>query len=257
MLERSLVIKRLVLVCVFIGLVFVATLIAVETPVTRGYFNLGETMVYTAALLGGPMVGGVAGGVGSMLADVFLGYTHYAPGTLVIKGVEGLIVGGLYHRLRRLGSREYRIMGVLVGLAAGFYIGVIGYEKYYGETILTLWGKSLALTIPRLIWPALGLVIAVATIVLTLKTKPRVGARILACMTGGVEMVLGYLLYEAYVLGFGLRVASAELPVNLGQAVIGVVVATYLVDALERMGVAPRAPGESHSRVPEGAQSTV
>ncbi|MCE4620798.1 MAG: ECF transporter S component, partial [Desulfurococcales archaeon] len=71
---------------VFIALVFAATLIAVSTPVTNGYFNLGESMVYTAALLGGTLVGTIAGGIGSAMADLYLGYSHYAPGTLIIKG---------------------------------------------------------------------------------------------------------------------------------------------------------------------------
>ncbi|RLG88951.1 MAG: hypothetical protein DRO15_01655 [Thermoprotei archaeon] len=59
-------------IAVFTALVFIATsLFFVETLGTRGFFNFGKTMVYTAALIGGGLVGLVAGGVGSALADIF------------------------------------------------------------------------------------------------------------------------------------------------------------------------------------------
>lgn len=35
----------------------------------------------------------VAGGVGSALADLLSGYAHWAPFTLIIKGVMGLLIG--------------------------------------------------------------------------------------------------------------------------------------------------------------------
>ncbi len=229
--------REAVLTSVFASLVFAATLIAFETPITRGYFNLGETMVYTSAMIGGPIIGLVAGGFGSMMADLVLGFAHYAPGTLAIKAIEGFITGSLYKRLRRESPSRLRVISVAVGLAGAVLLGVVGFEKYYGETILKVWGGEARIIIPRVAWVLIALVFALATTLLSVKAKPSVGARVLACLAGGVEMMTGYLLYEAYVLGFGLRVASAELPVNLGQAVIGAVVAVYVVEALERMGV--------------------
>ncbi|RLG41817.1 MAG: ECF transporter S component [Thermoproteota archaeon] len=76
------------------AVVAVATLmIRVPIAPTRGYINLGDTMVLLFALLLGPVVGGAAGGIGSALADVIGGYPHWAPWTLIIKGVEGAIAG--------------------------------------------------------------------------------------------------------------------------------------------------------------------
>ena len=243
--------REAVLTAVFASLVFAATLVAFETPITRGYFNLGETMVYTAAMIGGPLVGLVAGGFGSMMADLTLGYAHYAPGTLAIKAIEGFITGVLYRRLRRQSPGRLRVISVTVGLAGALLLGVVGFEKYYGETILRIWGGEAKIVIPRVAWVLIALAFAAATTFLSIKAKPSVGARVLACLAGGVEMMTGYLLYEAYVLGFGLRVASAELPVNLGQAVIGAVVAVYVVEALERMGVRfAGEPGGSKERSP-------
>ena len=74
---------------VFTAFVAVSTMIVnAYVPATKGFFNVGEIMVYTSAILMGPIVGSFAGGVGSMLADVSLGYTVFAPGTLIIKGIE-------------------------------------------------------------------------------------------------------------------------------------------------------------------------
>ena len=61
----------------------------------------------------GPVVGAFAGGVGSMIADIALGYTHYAPATLVIKGVEGFIVGYLSRKILRYPKTAWRVFAQL------------------------------------------------------------------------------------------------------------------------------------------------
>ncbi|MCE4610047.1 MAG: ECF transporter S component, partial [Desulfurococcales archaeon] len=104
---------------VFAALVLAATMISVYTPITEGYFNLGESMVYTAAILGGPYVGLIAGGIGSALADIILGYSHYAPGTLVIKAIEGYLAGWIFLKLSRLPSEKRRSMIYIAALLVG------------------------------------------------------------------------------------------------------------------------------------------
>ena len=77
------------------ALVAVATyIIQIPVPATGGYINFGDIMIFVSALTFGPVVGGLAGGVGSALSDVLSGYAFtYAPFTLVIKGIEGAIAG--------------------------------------------------------------------------------------------------------------------------------------------------------------------
>ena len=43
----------------------------------------------------GPLPALVAGGLGSALADLLTGYAHWAPWTLVIKGIEGWIAAAI------------------------------------------------------------------------------------------------------------------------------------------------------------------
>lgn len=104
-----------------IALVALATMsVQIPVPQTRGYINLGDTLVFVFAILFGARIGALAGGAGSALADLLTGYAHWAPFTLVIKGVEGLLVG-----LFASGERRY-FWRLLVCFLAGLEM-VLGY----------------------------------------------------------------------------------------------------------------------------------
>lgn len=154
---------------IFAALVFVATyFFIIAIPATTGYFNLGETILYVAALLFGPITGALSGGLGAMIADIILGYGQFAPGTLVIKGVEGALVGFLYRKLqKRIPNRS---------ISAAIAIAV-----------------------------------------------------------GGLEMVIGYFIYEQAILGYSLAVALTELPLNLVQMAVGLVIAIPIMHAILRI----------------------
>src|SRR5215831_14857140 len=84
---------------VFTALVFLSTyLFQIPIPATQGYFNLGDIMIFIAALTFGPTVGGFAGGVGSALSDALGGFGIFAPFTLIIKGFEGFVAGLISRR---------------------------------------------------------------------------------------------------------------------------------------------------------------
>ncbi|WEU41118.1 MAG: ECF transporter S component [Candidatus Odinarchaeum yellowstonii] len=75
-------------------------IIQIPVPATGGYINIGDAAVMLSGLLFGPIVGGVAGGLGSALADIITGYAFYSPWTLIIKGVEGFLAGLISRRDR-------------------------------------------------------------------------------------------------------------------------------------------------------------
>lgn len=60
-------------------------------PQTKGYFNIGESVIYITALFFGPVEGRIADGVGSMFADNILGYSAFVPRTLATKAGEGAV----------------------------------------------------------------------------------------------------------------------------------------------------------------------
>lgn len=117
---------------------------------TKGYFNLGDSMVFFSALAFGWKAGMICGGIGSAAADILLGSGIYAPITLVAKGAEGY-VAGVIGRLR--GGRTWAV--------------------------------------------ALG-----------------IGA-------GGACMIAAYFFGELFLLDVGLGKALAEVPINVGQVVLG------------------------------------
>lgn len=151
------------------AIVFVVTRsFVLPIPQTKGFFNLGEAGIYVAALLFGPAVGALSGGVGSALADLSLGYMQYAPFTLIIKGLEGAVVALVSRRLR-----SDRRKGLLA-------------------------------------------------------------ARLAGTVAGGVLMVSGYFLTQAYLLGLGPLAALAEVPYNIVQVIVGIVAGLAVAAGVER-----------------------
>src|SRR3989442_5761412 len=121
--------RALTLLALLIALTKVATmLVQVPTPATQGYINLGDSMVYVSALLFGPLAGLLAGGIGSALADWLTGYQQFAPYTLVIKGLEGLVVGLIAWEL--LKGRPSRTLAGIVSLVCSIVAG--GADVYGG-----------------------------------------------------------------------------------------------------------------------------
>ena len=119
------------------ALVTVATMLSVPVPGFRLYFNLGEGVIYTVALLLGRRFGAAAGGLGAALADLLLGYALWAPLTLVIKGAEGFVVGTLAPKGRLkalLGGAVVMITGYT--LSAGVLYGWAAAPVELGTDVL-------------------------------------------------------------------------------------------------------------------------
>lgn len=114
----------------------IATLVLrVDIPQTRGYFNVGDSAVYITALLFGPIVGSVAGGLGPMIADIVLGAPWFAPGTLIIKVTEGFLVGYTSHKpnLMEKSKRTWKSLTIFLGISLAFVIYEFGSVFYIGE----------------------------------------------------------------------------------------------------------------------------
>jgi len=142
--------KFVAIIGVMAALTAVATMIIqIPTPATQGYINLGDTMVMLAGTLFGSIVGGLSGGIGSALADLLSGYAHWAPFTLVIKGIEGYIAG--------LARGRGKISSLLLLLIAGI-------EMVSGYFIVEVWlyglGGALAEVPVNIFQAASGIIFA-------------------------------------------------------------------------------------------------
>jgi len=132
MIERQKAVIQISLMAVMSALVAVGTLIVRIPNPMGGYFNVGDVMIFVTALTFNPLIGGVAGGLGSAIADI-IGFPLFAVPTLVIKGLEGLLASLISDK-----KRVYR--DVLAVVVAGTVM-VLGY--FLVE--LYLWGIGGAL----------------------------------------------------------------------------------------------------------------
>ncbi|MGH2350005.1 MAG: ECF transporter S component, partial [Chloroflexota bacterium] len=67
--------------------------VQIRNPASGGYFNLSDVAVIFAAVTFGPWVGLVAGGLGTAIADLLLGFAQFAPLSFIAHGGEGLLAG--------------------------------------------------------------------------------------------------------------------------------------------------------------------
>ena len=133
---------KLVLAAVLTALTCVATmLIHIPMPATNGYINLGDALVLLCAFLLGPAwYGAAAAGLGSMLADLLLGYAVYAPGTLIIKCLVAFTAALVVR------AGHGKIPALIVGAIAGEVLMVLGYFAYEGLALG--YGLAAAASIP-------------------------------------------------------------------------------------------------------------
>ena len=119
---------RVGIVAAFTTLSFAGTMIIrIPIPVTGGYFNLGDTFVMAAALLYGPLVGGLVGALGPAAADA-IGFPQFILATAVVKGIEGMVIGLIVK-----GSPKSKIT-LPIAIVVGIFILVAGY--YIFEAII-------------------------------------------------------------------------------------------------------------------------
>ena len=85
---------RVVSIAVLTAVTAVFTLL-VRIPIapTRGYINLGDVAIFFTAFTFGPVTALLSGGLGTAIADLLAGYAQWAPITLVIHGLQGLVAG--------------------------------------------------------------------------------------------------------------------------------------------------------------------
>lgn len=123
---KKLTLRRMVLTALFAALTCAATLVLPIPSPINGYFNLGDCFVLLGAFVLGPWLGGFAGGVGSMIADL-ISYPMYAPATLVIKALMAILAGLI---LRAFAKRSRYITGETLGALCGELVMMAGYFTF-------------------------------------------------------------------------------------------------------------------------------
>jgi len=94
---------------------------------TKGYFNLGDSMVFFSALAFGWRAGAICGGVGSALADILLGFGIFAPLTLAAKGTEGFVAGGI------AGRKSSEGLPIALSIVSGAFVFLAVYTLVFED----------------------------------------------------------------------------------------------------------------------------
>lgn len=131
--HQHFLLKKIVLAGMFIGLVAASTMaVQIPMPLTDGYIHLGDSVILLIAVFWGKKYGGIAGGLGSALADLLTGYAHWAPFTLVIKALMGYFAGSLSTYSRK--KTPFFSLNTFLATLAGCLIMIGGYLA--GGTLL-------------------------------------------------------------------------------------------------------------------------
>lgn len=157
--------KLLVYAAVCSALCCVATMsITIPSP-TGGYIHIGDSMVILSGILLGPLYGGIAAGLGSMCADLLLGYTNYMIPTLVIKFIAAMLVGITYRSIyHKSGRRIRQVLAVLMSGIISCITVVIGYLLYDVAITKNIVASAIASIGGNLIQGMVGTVIALLLI---------------------------------------------------------------------------------------------
>lgn len=253
-------VKRLTYGGLMTALVFATTAIIPQLPIpfTEGYIHTGDSMIFVTSILLGWRYGLFAGGVGSAMADLFLGYAHWTVPTLIIKGIMGAVVGLMAHEIKNRKLKAFRnILGYTIGIG---WIGLAIYFKVILSNIsnnlqsselaifliekLELNGSKqlqtlidsvqLSLMIAIIIIP---LFIIVLSIVLRKRDKELFSMNSLMGMTiAGLWMVVGYYVAGGILKG-NMIIPIFSVPANIIQFIGGAIIAFPIILALKKAKV--------------------
>ncbi|MBZ2202154.1 MAG: ECF transporter S component [Lentilactobacillus hilgardii] len=115
---------KIVLTAMFIAItVAISRFLIIPVPMTHGYINLCDAGIFISAILIGPLAGGIVGGASGFILDLTAGYSQYMWFSLIVHGIEGLIVGLICHRDNNL--KWAKIIAVIIGIiimVTGYFV---------------------------------------------------------------------------------------------------------------------------------------
>ena len=143
-------VRTIALVAVMAAVVCVLTyIVQIPVPATGGYVHLGDVGANFAALAFGPGPGFLITGGGMAIADLIAGYATYAPGTLVIHGLQAVVVAVI--------GRNRKPWLMFLAAAGGGAVVLIGYMLYEWLIMGMTLAAASAEVPPNILQVAIGL----------------------------------------------------------------------------------------------------
>ena len=122
-------VTQMCITAVFMALTCVATMV-VQIPIPLGYAHLGDSVILICAFFFGPVVGALAGGIGSAMADILTGFAVWAVPTLIIKTIMPIIACAIFGNMKSKFDR-CKVISVK-GIVVDSYKKYIYYYNYCG-----------------------------------------------------------------------------------------------------------------------------
>lgn len=146
--------KELTKLAMMIALtVTLSLLFIIPIPATRGFVTLCEVGIYASALLFGPSGGFLVGALSGGLIDMISGYPEWAIFSIIIHGLQGLILGYLYNKYPSKRSLAIGFLLASVFMIAGYAFATAllfgwpaGLASIPGNSIQNIFG--IAVTVP-------------------------------------------------------------------------------------------------------------
>lgn len=251
-------VKSIIYAGMMIALVFVATfVIKIPIPFTQGYIHAGDAMIFLASILFGPLIGGLAGGIGSAMADLFGGYAIWALPTLIIKFFMGYLVGFFgYKTEKRKKSKKFYISlsGVAIWAIFGIWVSntlnnlLVDIQDKERATELmkqmqvttqdalvsTISNVQTTIIVASIIIP---LIILFLSLLLKNKDKDLFSFSTLIGMTlSGLWMIITYFFTEILIYG-NVILPIFGIPWNIVQFGGGLVIAYIIIFSLKRLKI--------------------
>ncbi len=168
MMEQKFHTKQVTVLALIVAFnVALSYIVKIPVPATNGFVNLVEAGIFIAAILGGARSGLIVGGLSGLLLDLLAGYPQWMIFSLIIHGLEGLIVG-------YFGYKKH-IVSQTVGLILGSVIMIVGYVL--AGALLYNWPAGFASIIGNLAQVVMGLIVAMV-LVPVFKRIPQVDLKI-------------------------------------------------------------------------------
>lgn len=114
------IIFRMAIVAIFSAFVGLSGIFAIPLAGGAGYLNVSDVFIIIVSCAIDPISGLIVGAVGGGLADLFSGFLIYLPFTIIIKSLEGLLIGYTFKKIKN--NLKYFVIIIIAILCAGMYM---------------------------------------------------------------------------------------------------------------------------------------
>lgn len=242
--------KTIIYTALFTAFICVATMvISIPVPFTNGFIHPGDSIIFIAAVMLPLPYAMFAAGAGSMLADLLLGYPHWALPTLVIKAIMALIIHIVMKKAKK--SKSSVVTGITLSGIWFAFTGIVSYllssnavsssELLIGEidTVTTLEELMQHLSSIQLELVAFAILLPILLIgflwFIGKKANFNISVgQVLGMTMAGLWMVFAYYIVASFMYGSFIS-TILSIPLNLIQFLVGFFIALILLPFISKV----------------------